>query len=133
VTLANFDYEFMYSIPFVITLYFQIAAWHGHPINSKEGEELGYAIMLTKFRAIGFMLVSAFLWFFMAEMTIAFEASLGGVELINPVLWVFYALFFLNLVVGIVMAFYLTLPTERLPKAFQFFDHQRQREKVPEE
>ena len=130
-TLANLDYEFEYAVAFVIALYFQIASWHGHQIDSIVGEEVGYAVILAKLRAIGFMLVSAFLWLFMFEETIAFQSAVG-LGILGPVQWVFYALFWFNLIVGITLTFYLLLPTERLPKAFQYFAQQRQREDVPQ-
>lgn len=130
-TLANFDYEFEYAIMFTVALYFHIAAWHGHR-TAVQGQEIGYATILTWLRASAFMVLSAFLWIFMFEETIAFQSAVG-LGILGPLQWVFLGLFWLNLVVGIVITLYLVLPTERLPKAFDYFTKPKTSEPVERE
>ncbi len=120
---ADFDFEL--ALAFVLALYFHIAAWHGHKTTmDPKSTEIGYATILLWVRATGFMLIAAFLWFYFAEVETAYDSAVTY-SLIDLLRYIGVGLFFLDLVMGIAMTLYLTLPIERLPKAFQYFSKQR--------
>ena len=134
-TLATFDYEIEWIVVFLFTLYVNDAAWFGHK-TTIQGSEVGYATIMTWVRATGFMFLASFLMFYMAELTIALNAGVNSFasanqgSILGALPFIFYGLFFLDLVMGVVITIYLVLPTERLPKSFQYFgkESQRQRE-----
>ena len=132
-TLTSADYEVMYAFVFAFVLYWNTFAWTMHPREGpREGQESGYATILQFLRGGPLVALSGFFWFFFALYTVAFDSAIGS-TFMGPAIWIFYGLGLMNIVMGIVITVYLVLPTERLPKAFQFLDHARQKEDVPRE
>ena len=131
--LATTDYEIMWAFAFLLTLFTTDYAWDHLPFAV--GREVGYATILTWIRATGWMGITTLLWFLMAELTIAFNAGINSFasanqgSILGVFPFIFYGFFFFHLVITIVITAYLVLPTERMPRSFQFFSKQNEGER----
>lgn len=129
--LTTLDYIVPWLAMLLVTLWVNDYAW-SHK-TELVGDEIGYATILTWIRATGWMFLAMFMWAFMAQLTVAANSGInsfagaGQGSILGLVPLIFYALFFVDLVVGITITLYLVLPIERLPKSFQAFAKANQR------
>ena len=130
--LAPTDYEIEFLFVLILTIWATDYAWDHLPFTV--GLEVGYATILTWIRATGWMFLSAFLWFYFGEFSVAFNTAVDSfgsppyLSILGLWPWLCFGLFIFELVVGIVITLYLVLPTERLPKSFQYFGKKMQQD-----
>lgn len=127
----------------LLSIMFTDMAWSDH--NQYEyGKEVGYATILIWVRTIAFFFIAMAFWALMAEVSTTLNNCdfTFGACFTNPseststgtisvsvfahfLPYIFLGLALLHMVVGIVITLYLVLPTERLPKSFQYFSKQK--------
>ena len=127
---------------FVLAVYFMDSAYDHNPFApaAEQAEAIGYATILTWIRATGFMFLSAVIWLLLALETItlnncdnafgvcyttATAAATTATIAVDPISkslpYLFYGLFWFNLVVGIVITVWLALPNDQTKRLKTLF------------